>query len=72
MGRIKSTLIKRTAKGLVEKAPEIFKKDFETNKKVLGRSMPSKRTRNRIAGQITRIKRNTKKIIDEDNGQQDN
>jgi len=71
MGRIKSTLIKRTARELVERLPEIFDKDFEVNKKALGRTMPSIRTRNRIAGQISRIKKNTKNIIEE-NGVQEN
>jgi len=65
MGRIKSTLIKRTARELIEKTPETFSKDFEENKKALGHTMPSIRIRNRIAGQISRVKKNTKKIIDE-------
>ena len=51
MGRIKSTLIKRTSKKLLlEKA--MFNEDFEHNKKVLGSTMPSKKTRNKIAGYI--------------------
>ncbi len=66
MGRIKSTTIKRTAKQLVDEMPESFSKDFDKNKKALGHTMPSKKMRNKIAGQITRIKKNTKKIIDED------
>ena len=65
MGRIKSTLVKRTAKELVQKSPESFSEDFNNNKKSLGKTMPSKRIRNMIAGQITRIKKNTHKIIPE-------
>ena len=53
MGRIKSTLIKRTTKELIKK--EQFFPDFEKNKKILGRTMPSKRIRNMVAGYITRI-----------------
>lgn len=66
MGRIKSTTIKRTAKQLVDEMPESFTKDFDDNKKALGNTMPSKKMRNKIAGQITRIKKNTKKIINDD------
>ncbi|PIN78005.1 30S ribosomal protein S17e [Candidatus Woesearchaeota archaeon CG10_big_fil_rev_8_21_14_0_10_34_12] len=57
MGRIKSTLIKRTAKNLIAEKSEIFESGFDKNKKVLGNSMPSKRLRNKIAGYISRLKR---------------
>lgn len=63
MGRIKSTLIKRTARKFVDRSPESFNKDFGHNKAILGNSMPSKRMRNMIAGYITRIKKNTKTIL---------
>ena len=67
MGRIKSTLIKRTSRQLIENSTESFGKTFEENKKALGGILPSKRTRNRIAGYIARIKKNTKTIIDDTN-----
>lgn len=63
MGRIKSTLVKRTSKQLIEKSPESFSSDFEKNKKVLANLMPSKRLKNRIAGYIARIKKNTHNLI---------
>lgn len=66
MGRIKSKLIKRTGKQLVEQTPESFSEDFEQNKRALSNTMPSKRLRNKIAGHITRIKRNKETIIDEE------
>ncbi len=66
MGRIKTKPIKRASLSLVEKAPELFDSTFEHNKKVLGRNMPSKKVRNMIAGYIARIKKNTKKIIQEE------
>ena len=66
MGRIKSTLIKRTSRKLIENSDESFGKTFEENKKSLGNTLPSKRMKNRIAGYITRLKRNQKKIIDDD------
>lgn len=65
MGRIKTKPVKRMARGLFEKAPEIFHKDFESNKKLLGNEMPSKKTRNMVAGYLTRLKRNNKKILSE-------
>jgi small subunit ribosomal protein S17e len=65
MGRIKSKLIKRTAKQLVSTSPEMFESSFEENKKVLGNTLESKKTRNKIAGYITRIKKNTKSILQE-------
>jgi ribosomal protein S17E len=60
MGRIKSALIKRTARGLL-KEKNSFEPEFNKNKNLLGRSMPSKRLRNRIAGYITRLKVQEKK-----------
>ncbi|MFW6233604.1 MAG: 30S ribosomal protein S17e [Nanoarchaeota archaeon] len=56
MGKIKTKLVKRTAKSLFEKGVE-FTEDFEENKKVLGNTMPSKKIRNQIAGFLSRIKR---------------
>ncbi|MBM3234152.1 30S ribosomal protein S17e [Candidatus Pacearchaeota archaeon] len=55
MGRIKSALVKRTAKKLVEES--IFTPGFEDDKKILGSLMPSKRIRNKIAGYLARLKK---------------
>jgi ribosomal protein S17E len=57
MGRIKNALTKRTARALL-KEKNIFETGFERNKKLIGNTMPSKRLRNRIAGYVTRLKRN--------------
>jgi small subunit ribosomal protein S17e len=55
MGRIKSTLIKKAAKQLIEKESS-FSPDFEENKRKLGKNtMPSKKLRNKIAGYISRL-----------------
>ena len=68
MGRIKSTLVKRTARQLLEVTPESFDETFERSKKSLGRALPSKKVRNKIAGYIARLKkRSQKKIITSDN-----
>jgi len=60
MGRIKNSLIKRTARSLY-KEPNKFTGKFEDNKPLLGPNMPSKRLRNQIAGYITRIIQNAQK-----------
>ncbi|MAG39632.1 30S ribosomal protein S17e [Candidatus Pacearchaeota archaeon] len=65
MGRIKPKLIKRTSRNLLEKDLETFGKEFEHNKKAIGNSLPSKKTRNKIAGYIARLKKNTKTLIDD-------
>lgn len=56
MGRIKSLMVKKAAKQLHASNVE-FTSEFETNKKILGNNMPSKSTRNKIAGYIARIDR---------------
>ena len=57
MGRIKTTLIKRTALELFNNHKNKFKKDFEENKKIVEElaSIESKKLRNVIAGYITRL-----------------
>ncbi|GEM_PF-468248 len=65
MGRIKSMLVKRTSRQLLAITPESFDVTFDKSKMALGRSLPSKKVRNKIAGYIARIKkRNAKKAIE--------
>lgn len=58
MGRIKTLLVKRTARKLLEKFPKKFKDNFEENKKILD-NIPDlemdKKIRNSVAGYITRL-----------------
>jgi len=56
MGKIKSKMMRRTAQSLMNEGIE-FKEDFKMNKKILGNTMPSKKLRNRIAGLLSRLKR---------------
>lgn len=56
MGRIKSTLIKKAARQLIE-GENRFNTDFDHNKKILVEGMPSKSMKNKIAGYIARLKR---------------
>ena len=55
---------------MLEQAPDSFGKTFEENKKALGRTLPSKRMRNKIAGYIARLKTNTRTIINEEENEQ--
>lgn len=57
MGKIKTKLVKKTAVNL-SKRDLPFSESFDTNKKILGSTMPSKKIRNQIAGFLARIKRN--------------
>ncbi len=57
MGRIKTTLIKRTANKLFREDPTKFKKNFEENKAIVDESVhtESKKFRNILAGYLTRL-----------------
>lgn len=57
MGKIKSKVMRRTADSLLKEEDIEFSEDFEKNKKILGKTMPSKKLRNRIAGLISRMKK---------------
>lgn len=59
MGRIKTSFIKKIAKELLEKNPEKFSTDFETNKKIVEEliDIKSKKIRNIVAGYITSLKK---------------
>lgn len=61
MGRVKTTLVKRTARDLL-KEENVFTQDFNRNKKVLGNTLPSKRIRNMVVGYIARLKKRQKQI----------
>ncbi|NCN98743.1 30S ribosomal protein S17e [Candidatus Pacearchaeota archaeon CG10_big_fil_rev_8_21_14_0_10_35_219] len=56
MGRIKSALIKRTSHQLLKEDND-FTDSFDYNKKLLKDTMPSKKTRNKIAGYLARLKK---------------
>jgi len=60
MGKIKSKQIRRTSKEMMEQGI-VFSEDFNNNKKILGREMPSKKMRNQLAGFLVRYMQNKKK-----------
>ncbi len=57
MGRIKTTLIKRVARELVERYRHMLTTDFEKNKEILKEILVThdKTMRNKIAGYVTRL-----------------
>ncbi len=57
MGKAVSRRIRRVVDELLVKYPDLFKADFEHNKRVLNELgiKPSKYVRNVIAGRITRV-----------------
>mgnify|MGYP001562306452 CR=1 FL=1 len=57
MGRIKSKIVKRTAKTLLAVENNMFTDKYEDNKRVLANLMPSKKVRNQVAGYIARLKK---------------
>jgi small subunit ribosomal protein S17e len=59
MGRIKTTLIKRTTLKLFKDHSDEFKTSFDENKKVVEKfaDTKSKKLRNIIAGYVTRLKK---------------
>jgi small subunit ribosomal protein S17e len=56
-GKVRTELVKRIARELMERFPDKFTTDFETNKKLLESltNISSKNLRNRVAGYITRL-----------------
>ena len=56
MGKIKSKLIRKAGQNLVKRGVP-FNESFEHNKKILGSTMPSKKIRNRMAGFLSRLKK---------------
>lgn len=57
LGSVRTTLIKRISRQLLEKYPEMFTENFEQNKKIVDEvvKIDSKEVKNQIAGYITSI-----------------
>ncbi len=57
MGKVRTTLVKRTARKLLAEYRDLFTRDFEHNKKVVSELIEyrSKKLRNQIAGYITHL-----------------
>jgi small subunit ribosomal protein S17e len=59
LGKVRTEIVKRTARDLMQRYPEKFTADFEANKKAVSEvfGLNQKRLRNRVAGYATRLKR---------------
>ena len=60
MGKTKSKTIRRAGENLVKQGIS-FTTDFEENKRILKKTMPSKKIRNQMAGFLVRLKKQEKK-----------
>jgi ribosomal protein S17E len=54
MGKIKSKQVKRASNELMQNGIN-FHEEFEKNKIILGKEMPSKKMRNKMAGYLSRF-----------------
>jgi ribosomal protein S17E len=64
MGKIKSKQVRRYANEMMAEGVE-FSENFEKNKKILGKEMPSKKMRNQMAGHLSRHMKQKKKEKEE-------
>ncbi|MHA1190728.1 MAG: 30S ribosomal protein S17e [Promethearchaeota archaeon] len=57
MGKVRTVLIKKVSKELINKYPDVFSTDFDTNKRLLDKyiEVDSKHLRNRISGYIVNL-----------------
>lgn len=57
MGKVRTDVIKRTARALVAQYPTLFKPDFDHNKQIIERilGVKSKKMKNKLAGYITHL-----------------
>lgn len=57
MGKVRTVLVKRLSRELVERYADSFSTDFDQNKEVVDELLTNttKRLRNRIAGYVTRL-----------------
>ncbi len=57
MGKVRTVLVKRLSRELVERYSDSFSTDFDQNKEVVDELLTNttKRLRNRIAGYVTRL-----------------
>lgn len=57
MGKIRTRMVKRIARQILERYPGLFARDFEHNKKAVSSliEVQSKKLRNQIAGYVTHL-----------------
>ncbi len=59
LGKVRTEIVKRTARDMLQRYPDKFTVDFETNKKAVSEAfgLDQKKLRNKVAGYTTRLKR---------------
>lgn len=62
MGKIKSKSVKKSSHELLKKGIG-FSGEFKNNKKILGKTMPSKKIKNQVAGYLVRLKKQETKSL---------
>ena len=67
MGKVRPSIVKRTARKLLSMYPDLFTDDFEHNKQMVKKLIetPSKKLRNQIAGYITHLVKIMKRMSEE-------
>lgn len=68
LGKVRPANVKKVSHELIERYPDRFGNDFQTNKKALDSVIQvySPKLKNRVAGYITRLKAIAQKRIDEE------
>ncbi len=68
LGNVKPAFVKRIALELIQKFPDEFTDDFEKNKMLIEKltTISTKNVRNRVAGYITRLMEDRKKLENEE------
>jgi len=63
LGKVRTSLVKRTARELLAKYPDLFTEDFQHNKKAVSQLTvwSSKKLRNQVAGYVTSLVKLQKK-----------
>jgi small subunit ribosomal protein S17e len=68
LGKVRPQHVKKVSRELIERYPDKFSNDFQTNKKALDSLIQvySPKLKNRVAGYVTRLKAIAQKRIDEE------
>ena len=67
MGKVRPSIVKRTARKILSMYPDLFTDDFEHNKQIVKKLIetPSKKLRNQIAGYITHLVKIMRRMSEE-------
>ena len=73
LGKVRPENVKKVSRELIERYPDKFSTDFQTNKKALDTLIQvySPKLKNRIAGYITRLSAIAQRRVDEESEEED-